>query len=355
MNTLFFYPWSGFTPSFMHKDVGLFPSYYAVNQHVTMLIKGRGENFTFRNIRGEYYSNFYFIGLFLFIQKLLFGRFSSVIFFHVGLKNLIPIIFIRLFKRKCKVICKADLNIQTALYLISDSHSLVDRIKLFFYRLIFKNLDVLLVETSDVYNVLSEHFTTLKINRLELMPNGLDGKEFCNITKSIKKENIITVITRFESEKKAPERLFDIIKNISLPGDWKISLIGQLPHDISEKIEKECNNPNLIIENLGYLERENLLSHLSKSSIFICFSREESFCISLIEAAALDNFIVTTNIGVAKDLNEIYNRITVFDDFEPSVFANEICLLARQKNSTSMNQEVMDFYKWENIISRANI
>ncbi|MBY5947413.1 glycosyltransferase [Photobacterium rosenbergii] len=354
MNSLFFYPWSGFQTNFLNKDVGFFPSYYTHQGKVTMLVKGKGKPFVFRNISAEFYSNLYIFGLMYFLYKIVRGDYKSLILFHIGLKNLLPVIIFNSLNKDGKIICKADLNIETAFFITKSSHSFFNSVKISLYKLMLGKIDVLLVETSNVYEVLNDNKSKLGINRLELMPNGLDDLEFDNLNIAEEKEKVITIITRFETEKKAPERLFDVINNVTVPDGWRLNLIGQIPDNINELIDVNCRKSNLTINSIGYLDRNELLHHMSQSAIFVCYSREESFCISLIEAAAFNNMIVSTNVGVAKDLSKEYSRIQIFDNYDAESFSKKISEVALNFEGDMTDESVIKKYSWRNIISRVD-
>ncbi|MCE7597871.1 glycosyltransferase, partial [Vibrio fluvialis] len=119
---------------------------------------------------------------------------------------------------------------------------------------------------------------------------------------------------------------------------------------IQNKCKKKKN-----VKIRGVLDRKDLLNHLSDSFMMICYSIEESFCISLIEAAAFNNHIVTTNVGVAEDLSKLYDKISVLDDFDANIFVEKVNLadyMYKDNNIQSINNEIMDCYKWSNIAAK---
>ncbi|MCE7597038.1 hypothetical protein, partial [Vibrio fluvialis] len=242
MKILFYYPWDGFKKDFLHKDVGLLPSYLAgLNGSVRMLIKGNGVRDDFRNISYQYIGNSYLTGLINLLLEILTQKYNCFLIFHIGLKNLIPVFIMKLIGKKF-IVCKCDLNIETAIYITTKHDKISDRIKVVLYKSMFKKIDCLIVETSSVFKILDEKKIDLCIKNLKLLPNGLDDNEFSNLIpiKDKNKKKIITIITRFESDKKAPERLYDIIENWSLPDDWSLHVIGQVPSNLGELIQNKC-------------------------------------------------------------------------------------------------------------------
>ena len=95
--------------------------------------------------------------------------------------------------------------------------------------------------------------------------------------------------------------------NIDLK-DWKLVLAGNVEEDMKEFIsnlfDKKPELKNKIVFK-GYIsDKEKLSEEYSKSSIYCCTSKKESFGISTLEAAYHGNYIISTNVGGSPDIIE---------------------------------------------------
>lgn len=172
-----------------------------------------------------------------------------------------------------------------------------------------KNIDLITTETTQTFEILKTNKNIYP--KLFLVYNGYDDELYIKPDISKKEKTIITV-GRLGTFQKNTELLLEIIKELDLK-DWKIKLIGPI-----EKDEKNFQND---IEKF-YLERpdlkdkvtftgeindsQKLLKEYQKASVFILTSRHESSALVLLEAAINGCYVLTTDVGIAKDLNYCY-------------------------------------------------
>src|SRR3712207_5332155 len=143
------------------------------------------------------------------------------------------------------------------------------------------------------------------------IPNGVDYKYLEE--KQIKynfneKENTILSVTRVGAEEKNTQMLieaFTSIENIETLG-WKLKIVGPIEEEFNEYINNYFkNNPKMkdIVSFTGAIQnREELFNEYKKAKIFSLTSNFESFGIAFIEAASLGDVIISTDVGIAKEL-----------------------------------------------------
>jgi glycosyltransferase involved in cell wall biosynthesis len=122
--------------------------------------------------------------------------------------------------------------------------------------------------------------------------------------------NTIVTVARFFSYQKNTELLLDIIAGLNLR-DWKVRLIGPLE-------AKECDGsayrasffaryPHLqdVVEFTGNISDSIELARImQEATVFLFTSRWESFGIALLEAAAAGDYIISTDVGCAREITK---------------------------------------------------
>lgn len=130
-------------------------------------------------------------------------------------------------------------------------------------------------------------------NKIEVLPSGISDKYF-NIEN--RESKTVTYVGRLEKDKDVESLLrgFNMVK--ADHPDWCLEIVGE------GKAYPDINTENVIFR--GYLDGEDLLDIYSKSDIFCQPSLHESFSNVLIEAAASETAIISTDVGVASTLLE---------------------------------------------------
>ena len=141
------------------------------------------------------------------------------------------------------------------------------------------------------------------------IPNGFDEdyltENNIKVKKFEEKENIMITVGRIGTEAKNNEMLLKSIDKMDLK-DWKIYIIGSYTEEFKEYYDDFIkNNPDkkdkVIL--VGNIEDKNLLyDYYNRAKVFLLTSRWESFGIVLIEALRFGNYIITTDVGGAKDI-----------------------------------------------------
>lgn len=240
-----------------------------------------------------------------------------------------------------------SLNPNGKVYLKLDcSHKLVDRILSLnsIQRMLldkyFNKVDLISAEQKLLFNKLKEILPKHQ-HKIINIPNGVDFTylEEKNIKYDYEiKENIILNVARVGTEEKNTEMLLEAFKNIRdiEKLGWKLIIIGPIEPDFYKYIQRFFSeNPKMknLIEFKGAISnREEIYRYYQKSKIFSLTSRFESFGIAFIEAAALGNVIISTDVGMAREL-----------------VADNIGAVVRNENANELTQRFQEFMKKSNL------
>lgn len=227
---------------------------------------------------------------------------------------------------------------------------------------LFKPLpDVYTVETKEAYKRLSEsYYSDLVGAKLFLLPNGIDHNhidELSVIRRDLaSKEKIIMTVGRIGDYLKNTELLLDILERVTL-GDWKVYIIGPIDPSFYQKIDDFYNKNPHLIESVVFTgnisDKKSLYEYYNKSRVFIFTSRYESYAFSLVEAAYMNNFILTTPVGIAPELVNDKNGVLINDNLSLS-FSKELQRIVELSDNelNSLISDDFDMHKftWENIL-----
>ncbi|MCB2289032.1 glycosyltransferase family 4 protein [Clostridium sp. CS001] len=240
------------------------------------------------------------------LHLLKYGQSMDIIqIFHVTLSS-VAYVYSYKFKNKMgKVYLKLDC-----------SHKLVERItelskiQLYFLERFLNKVDLISIEQEELYyrlkKILKKHE-----NKIINIPNGID---FQMLTRKgltydfSKKENVILNVARIGTEEKDTPMLLEAFANISNIEnlDWKLKLIGTIEEDFNTYIQQYFKKYPKLINKVIFLgeitDRIQIFHEYAKAKIFSLTSRFESFGIAFIEAAAMGDVIVSTDVGIAKEL-----------------------------------------------------
>lgn len=243
----------------------------------------------------------------------------------------------------------------------SDSSTIKQVIKRFYFHPIMKKYaDIISTETKKGYDhIIKEGFYGVKIDeKLIWMPNGIP-EDIVNFPHRLEseKENLIITIGRIGTYHKNNEMLINSLRSIDL-GDWKIKLIG--PY--SKNFENFFNEilldiPDLVgkVELIGPVyDKKKLYEYYDRAKAFVLTSRCESFGLVLAEALGFNNYIISTDVGAAKDLTDNGRLGKIIECGDENMLAKAIsnCIKGDVLNETLYKE--IDLYKtkfyWSDVI-----
>lgn len=278
--------------------------------------------------------------------------------FHVTLSSVVYTYMYKLRNKKGKIYLKLDCS-----YKLPERIKSLNKLSRNFLKRFFGKIDIVSLEQELLYDELLKVAPYLN-DKLIKIPNGLDYKYLEDIKLSYDydaKENIILNVARIGAKEKRTEMLmeaFASVKNIeNLP--WKLHLIGPIEEDFYDYIEKFYNTyPKLkdkVIFKGNIEDRRELFEEYKKAKIFSLTSEFESFGFSFLEAAALGDVIVSTDVGIARELVSRGNGAVVpIDDKEGLTNSFEHYMNAGNlKEESLITRELsMEKFDWDKIIEQ---
>lgn len=201
--------------------------------------------------------------------------------------------------------------------------------------------------------------------KLRFIPNGVDFARFATIKHKLRpdfhcRQNVVLNVARLGSPEKGTDVLlqaFARIKGIEHAG-WQLWLVGEIEPGFQAYLARFlADNPQLkgVVQVLGPVyDRDKLFSLYQTAKIFCLSSRFESFGLALLEAAALGDVIVSTDVGIARELTAAGNGIVVGVE-QPSALATALEQLIKSPRLPEYSERTVQIcrerYDWDKIVS----
>jgi glycosyltransferase involved in cell wall biosynthesis len=213
---------------------------------------------------------------------------------------------------------------------VTGSRKIKDKIVCRLFGFFFKKADLLTVETQRDYNRILEHkmFGVDLRNKVKLMYNGFDEDLLSayklKLSSFEEKENIILTVGRVGSFQKNTEMLLNALPNLKMR-DWKVVLIGPIENnerDFQREIDKFFSKNAELKEHVAFTnaiyDKKIVWEWFNKAKVFLMTSRYEGFANVYAEAARFNDYIVSTDVGGAREWIETtnYGEIIAGEDSE---------------------------------------
>lgn len=258
--------------------------------------------------------------------------------------------------KRYPLVVEADFNAE------EPKPSALKRIYTYFYREIpAKMADVLTTYTGEQKKEIIKRFG-LDENKVEVLPIGVDFKELSSKPKKdmrkkfgLKKKFVILNVSRVLPQK----NIKMILSALAKLRDRKAVFIhiGPVRDREYDKALKRFARENNIFGNVmffEYLPRSELLEFYKCADAYVQASRTESFGITVVEAMAAGIPVLTTDVGVAREIiNDGKNGFIIKSEND---IAEKIALLSENKKLRkrigTKGQESVRAFGWEKIIGR---
>ena len=363
-NTCLIYSWENFSFSYLQKDVGLFPKFFAKSSdqkldaiiYDSVGLEGKLDG----DFDGELYKSKSYLHFIFEVFSNRIGYLKSVkyfILFHVSLRTSLLSILLKIVNPSSKIIVKTDLSISN-LHAFSDMRK-CNPIKYYLILVLNRMVDAFCIETSGVIKLINqEHNNLIKRDKIYHVPNGvLPNELFLRIVE--KDEHSISIITRDDTPLKGYDRIIPILKQLDIKLSCAqngyivdVRIIGPLSVEMRNALSEVSKELSQIdIHLLGSLSSKATLDELSKSQLFVNLSLEESYCFALVEAALTKCTVITTPVGVAEDLSKNYPNVEILN-FNVEIFVQ--CILSNLENcQVKITDSILaekKTYDWEKLV-----
>lgn len=281
--------------------------------------------------------------------------------FHVTISSMLYAFIYKMFNSQGKIYLKLDC-----------SHKLIERInnmnsieKLFFEKYL-KKVDLISVEQEELFYKLKSllnKFSSKIIN----ITNGVDFQLLDKMGLKYDyeiKENIILNVARIGAEEKNTKMLLEAVANIEgiENSGWKLKLVGEIEAGFEKYLddffEKYPQLKPLIIIVGEIVDRKKLFEEYQKAKIFCLTSEFESFGIAFIEAGYFGDIIVSTDVGIAKEIVKDNNGCVVPANDTKALsiaISNAINDKELQKKSIKTHKLCIEKFDWDKIVDKLNI
>lgn len=316
----------GLLPYYLGKEYDLEVDFLCSNRNKWMPEKFRTmriiEKKTYFNVLKEnkFFKNLYIDYIFYLLKNA--KKYDYLAFFHLHPVKLPLVMIYKFLNPKGKIYIKLDIMLSTI-----ETFNNCNILKRIFFKYLLKKVDLFSCETEECFEkIKKEGILGIDLyEKITLLKNGFDEDYLVDNKIKIKsfeeKEKIMITVGRIGTEQKNNEMLLKSIENIKLK-DWKIYLIGPYTDEFYKLylqfLEQNPEKKEKVML-IGNIDDKNILyDYYNRAKVFILTSRWESFGLVLGEALRFGNYIISTDVGIARDItknNEIGQVIKIDDIF----------------------------------------
>ena len=311
-------------PYYISKELGLSLKYYwgCNNGAEDIPLEYRFVNIEGFHGKREMISKFQILCDLLRILLIHRKQIHTLFLVHLSLPIIIITLLFKWYNPKGHIVIMGDMEENVAADLASHefvySQGIKGIVKKWMINSFFCKVDLFTVETISVEQILRNLFDRKGWKCLNRCHPCLDKETFDNLglgeISYKEKENLIISVGRFGSYQKNTDMMLDAFEKIDLK-NWKVRLIGPITDSFAtntvskytERIEafyKKRPDLRKKVEFTGIIHNSKFIyENYLCAKVFLLTSRHEGFANVLSDAAALGCFIVSTDVGGAKEVS----------------------------------------------------
>lgn len=169
--------------------------------------------------------------------------------------------------------------------------------------------DLISVETTQAYQLLNaSKLVKKRAKKIIYLANGIEPAKAETLTEP--KQNILLNVARIGSYEKNSEFLLQLLAQVDLK-QWQMIFLGTIEPAFHQYLNGYFQTyPHLRdkIQFKGHIEDKAQRNYYYQiARVFLFSSYSESFGLALLEAAYFNNYLLSTDVGVAKDLLQHFN------------------------------------------------
>ncbi len=214
-------------------------------------------------------------------------------------------------------------------------------------------IDFFTIETSTLLKTVQPYFDRIG-KPIHLFANGFSLKDEWIDRPKPRKENVILCVARLGMPQKNIEGLVQAFAAISPQerASWRLDLVGSVEGDFAKWLAHQKLSDDIRL--VGQLtDRSVLFEHFERAAIFALSSRWESFGLVLVEAAVARCFIVSTDVGAARDITDdgrLGEIVAVENDSAMTLALHRaMTRLDRESVGTELRANALERFSWPNL------
>lgn len=277
--------------------------------------------------------------------------------FHMTLNSVIYAYIYKMFNKNGIVFLKLDCT-----RVLVDKIRQMNIIQRQILNAFLKRVDIIGVEKREIFEELKKELREHS-SKLLNVPNGLDfeKKEIKTQIQFESKEDVILSVGRIGSPEKDSKILMEAFAKIdeSKLGNFKLVFVGPIEDEFKKEIEDYFKEHEDLQERVIFkgpmYDRKELYDEYRKAKIFCLTSKFESVGIVLIEAGAMGDVIISTNVGIADEIVNNDNGV-IIEVGDVSALADGISNLITSKKlakaSCTTEKFCRENYDWNVIVRK---
>lgn len=197
----------------------------------------------------------------------------------------------------------------------------------------------LLIGSSYWINYFSSHFPNVKVYN---SPNPIISKDYQNVKDDVKNKFIVSSLFRLVKEK-GIEELISVIRGVTkTSNDIEFVIMGGGPllQYLKDELNEQVKNKQVRI--LGFISDETKIIEICRSNLYVMLTHFDVMPISVLEAMAAGNSVISTRVGGIPDLVMEGQNGFLVDVGETNIVIEKIKLLAGDRK---LNYEMGEFSK----------